>query len=59
MPDYVISWLGGREGASMLGGMNESIKGMFAGFGSGVKNAPSAKKIVNPLGNDNTKDGIK
>ncbi|ECK5072994.1 conjugal transfer protein, partial [Salmonella enterica] len=26
MPDYVISWLGGREAASILGGMAESTK---------------------------------
>ncbi|BGI52280.1 MAG: DotA/TraY family protein [Candidatus Hamiltonella defensa (Ceratovacuna japonica)] len=59
MPDYVISWLGGREGASMLGGMNESIKGMFANFGSGSKTAPSPKKIVPQSGANNQEDGIK
>ncbi|AWK15724.1 DotA/TraY family protein [Candidatus Fukatsuia symbiotica] len=59
MPDYVISWLGGREGASMLGGMNESIKGMFANFGSGAKTVPTAKRIVAPPGTDNHSDGIK
>lgn len=59
MPDYVISWLGGREGASMLGGMNESIKGMFANFGSGAKTAPSPKKLVpKPTAHDQ-EDGIK
>ncbi|EAX1854672.1 conjugal transfer protein, partial [Salmonella enterica] len=31
MPDYVISWLGGREAASILGGMAESTKSIFAG----------------------------
>ncbi|WP_407079491.1 hypothetical protein [Candidatus Regiella insecticola] len=59
MPDYVISWLGGREGASMLGGMNESTKGMFANFGSGAKTVPTAKRIVAPPGADNHSDGIK
>lgn len=59
MPDYVISWLGGREGASMLGGMNESIKGMFANFGSGAKTAPTAKRIVTTSGTDNHSDGMK
>ncbi|ASV34554.1 conjugal transfer protein TraY (plasmid) [Candidatus Williamhamiltonella defendens] len=59
MPDYVISWLGGREGANMLGGMNESIKGMFANFGSGTKTAPSPKKIVPQSGANNQEDGFK
>ncbi|EBG3771481.1 conjugal transfer protein, partial [Salmonella enterica] len=36
MPDYVISWLGGREAASILGGMAESTKNIFAGFSHGL-----------------------
>ena len=61
MPDYVISWLGGREGANMLGGMAESVQNMFAGFGSGVSRAPTAKEIAPKTGNkpDDSADGIK
>ncbi|EBT5359791.1 conjugal transfer protein [Salmonella enterica] len=58
MPDYVISWLGGREAASILGGMAESAKSMFAGFSHGLQRIPGVKS------NDNQKlgggeDGIK
>lgn len=59
MPDYVISWLGGREGASMPGGMNESIKGMFTNFGRGAQTAPSPKKLVPKTGAHDQEDGIK
>ncbi len=42
MPDYVISWLGGREAASSLGGMAESTKNIFAGFSHGLMRTPGA-----------------
>lgn len=51
MPDYVISWLGGREAASILGGMAESAKSMFAGFSHGLQRIPGVKS------NDNQKPG--
>ncbi|OFS08563.1 DotA/TraY family protein [Hafnia sp. HMSC23F03] len=58
MPDYVISWLGGREAASILGGMAESTKSMFAGFSHGLQRAPGANMRV--LKNNNiNQDGIK
>ncbi|CNB82465.1 DotA/TraY family protein [Yersinia similis] len=59
MPDYVISWLGGREGASMLNGMADSVKNMFAGFGSGSGRTPNAKKIVSSAGEGNNDNGVK
>ncbi|EBL6729383.1 conjugal transfer protein [Salmonella enterica] len=57
MPDYVISWLGGREAASILGGMAESAKSIFAGFSRGLHHAPGVKlNSKNPSGGE---DGIK
>lgn len=29
LPDYVMSFIGGRDGANLMGGMTDSIKGMF------------------------------
>lgn len=46
MPDYIIAWLGGREAAQLMIGAVESTKNMFANFGSGLNNAPKAKKIA-------------
>ncbi|EAT7291032.1 DotA/TraY family protein [Salmonella enterica] len=59
MPDYVISWLGGREAASILGGMAESAKSMFAGFSHGLQRAPGIKSDNNTSVPNNGQDGIK
>ncbi|EGI8407214.1 DotA/TraY family protein [Citrobacter werkmanii] len=59
MPDYVISWLGGREAASILGGMVESTKNMFAGFSHGLQRAPGIKSDSNTSIPNNGQDGIK
>ncbi|EBL5603416.1 conjugal transfer protein [Salmonella enterica subsp. enterica serovar Typhimurium] len=59
MPDYVISWLGGREAASILGGMVESTKNMFAGFSHGLQRAPGIKSDSNASIPNNGQDGIK
>ncbi|HBR1031077.1 TPA: DotA/TraY family protein [Klebsiella quasipneumoniae subsp. similipneumoniae] len=59
MPDYVISFLGGREAANVMGGMVESVKGMFAGFGRGAGNISKAKQIESKQSNPDSKtDGI-
>ncbi|WP_366539122.1 DotA/TraY family protein [Salmonella enterica] len=58
MPDYVISWLGGREAASILGGMAESTKSMFAGFSHGLLRTPSVKSNSSKKPDDG-EDGIK
>ncbi|EAZ6165642.1 DotA/TraY family protein [Salmonella enterica subsp. enterica] len=58
MPDYVISWLGGREAASILGGMAESTKNIFAGFSHGLMRTPGAN-IKNSKNNNLNQDGIK
>lgn len=59
MPDYIISWLGGREAASILGGMVESTKSIFAGFGRGLERSPGLKLNNNDHGKPDSSDGIK
>ncbi|EJT7385689.1 DotA/TraY family protein [Salmonella enterica] len=59
MPDYVISWLGGREAASILGGMAESTKNLFAGFSHGLMRTPGLKSNGNNKSPDDGQDGIK
>ncbi|MFO6428290.1 DotA/TraY family protein [Escherichia coli] len=59
MPDYIISWLGGREAASILGNAVDSTKEIFVGFSHGLQRTPSVK-----FGNMNNSskgnmDGIK
>ncbi|EOV9250892.1 hypothetical protein ACN5XM_003685 [Salmonella enterica] len=58
MPDYVISWLGGREAASILGGMAESTKNLFAGFSHGLHRAPGVQ-YKGKENDDQNSDGIK
>ncbi|ECZ6718066.1 DotA/TraY family protein, partial [Salmonella enterica] len=59
MPDYVISWLGGREAASILGGMAESAKSIFAGFSHGLQRSPGVKFNSKLQAPSNGEDGIK
>ncbi|EBB6726343.1 conjugal transfer protein [Salmonella enterica] len=59
MPDYVISWLGGREAASILGGMAESTKNLFAGFSHGLMRTPGLKSNGNNKSPEDGQDGIK
>ncbi|EGV6906942.1 conjugal transfer protein [Salmonella enterica] len=58
MPDYVISWLGGREAASILGGIAESTKSMFAGFYHGLQRSPGVKFKSKAQAPSNGEDGI-
>ncbi|MEN3262422.1 DotA/TraY family protein [Sodalis endosymbiont of Spalangia cameroni] len=57
MPDYVISWLGGRDAASILGGIAESTKSIFAGFSHGLQRAPGVQ--YKGKGSNQNEDGIK
>lgn len=43
LADYVISFLGGRDGANLMGGMVDNMKGMFGAVGSGAQRAPGVK----------------
>lgn len=59
MPDYVISFLGGREAANVMGGMVDSVKGMFAGFGRGAGSISKPKQIESKSPSpDTNKDGV-
>lgn len=57
MPDYVISWLGGREAASILGNMVDETRNIFASFGHGLQRTPGIK-FQKKSASDNM-DGIK
>ncbi|WP_436882973.1 DotA/TraY family protein [Enterobacter asburiae] len=59
MPDYIISWLGGREAANILGNVVDSTKSIFAGFSSGVQRAPSLKFNEQPSSQSPEGNGIK
>lgn len=43
LADYVISFLGGRDGANLMGGMVDNMKGMFGAFGSNAQRVPGVK----------------
>jgi hypothetical protein len=43
LADYVISFLGGREGANLMGGMVDNMKGMFGAAGSGAQRVPGVR----------------
>jgi len=57
LPDYVINFLGGRDGANILGGLVESTTNMFASFGSGAHRVPGIDAKERAPGNN--EDGIK
>ncbi|WP_183046773.1 DotA/TraY family protein [Salmonella enterica] len=57
LPDYVIAWLGGREGIKMLSGAIESTKNMIGSFGGGASRVPSFKQIV-PKSSNKNEDGV-
>lgn len=59
MPDYIISWLGGRESSNILGGLVDSTKSVFAGFGGGVNRAPGLKFNEKPSAQAPDGDGMK
>ncbi|MQT40419.1 DotA/TraY family protein [Pseudomonas sp. FSL R10-0765] len=43
LADYVISFLGGREGANVMGGMVDNMKGMFGAAGGGAQRMPGMR----------------
>ncbi|RMV36040.1 hypothetical protein ALP13_200080 [Pseudomonas syringae pv. maculicola] len=58
LPDYVISFLGGREGANLMGGMVDNMKGMFGAAGTGAQRVPGVRmEPKKPSGGGNG-DGI-
>lgn len=58
LPDYVISFLGGRDAANTLGNMAGSVKDMFVAGGRNMRHAPGVNtKSLNNTATQN-KDGI-
>lgn len=43
LPDYVISFLGGREAANVMGGMVDNMKSMFGAIGSNMNRLPTPR----------------
>lgn len=58
LADYVISFLGGRDGANLMGGMVDNVQNMFAAAGSGAGRAPGVKLNSNSKGGAEG-DGVK
>ncbi|RMM60173.1 hypothetical protein ALQ74_200026 [Pseudomonas savastanoi pv. glycinea] len=54
----MISFLGGREGANLMGGMVDNMKGMFGAAGTGAQRVPGIKIQSNKTGNGCGGDGI-
>lgn len=57
LADYVISFLGGREGANLMGGMVDNMKGMFGAVGAGAQRMPGVRNQPR-RGSGGTGDGI-
>ncbi|EDR5077651.1 TPA: DotA/TraY family protein [Salmonella enterica] len=61
LPDHVINFLGGRDGANTLGNLASSVKDIFAGSSRNIRHAPGVReeRLKNIKSGDNDKDGIK
>ncbi|ECW8874941.1 DotA/TraY family protein [Salmonella enterica] len=61
LPDHVINFLGGRDGANTLGNLASSVKDIFAGSNRNIRHAPGVReeRLKNIKSGDNDKDGIK
>ncbi|EDS6807083.1 DotA/TraY family protein [Salmonella enterica subsp. enterica serovar Legon] len=60
LPDYVITFLGGREAANTLGNMASSVRDIIAAGNRNVRHTPGAKSQGQAPADkgDNNKDGI-
>ncbi|ELQ8240958.1 DotA/TraY family protein [Escherichia coli] len=61
LPDHVINFLGGREGANTLGSMANSVKEIFIGGSRNIRHAPGVKneRLKDLTKGKDEKDGIK
>ncbi|HDH7446078.1 TPA: DotA/TraY family protein [Escherichia coli] len=61
LPDHVINFLGGRDGANTLGSMANSVKEIFIGGSRNIRHAPGMKneRIKDLTKGKDEKDGIK
>lgn len=58
LPDYVISFLGGREGNNVMGGLVDNMKNMFGAAGTGSQRIPGIRNMPKRSGKGNETDGI-
>lgn len=58
LADYVISFLGGRDGANLMGGMVDNMKGMFGALGTVAQRVPGVRLQQRQNGGSD-QDGIK
>jgi conjugal transfer/type IV secretion protein DotA/TraY len=58
LADYVITFLGGREGANMMGGMVDNMKNMFGAVGTGTQRVPGIRSQPNRNPGGGGGDGI-
>lgn len=61
LPDHVINFLGGREGANTLGSMANSVKEIFIGGSRNIRHTHGMKtdRLKNNTNGSDDKDGIK
>lgn len=60
LPDYVITFLGGREFSGVMSGMVDNVKGMFGAAGSGVQRTPGIRDMpVSKKPESGDQDGVK
>ncbi|HDX3179255.1 TPA: DotA/TraY family protein [Escherichia coli] len=61
LPDHVINFLGGRDGANTLGSMANSVKEIFIGGSRNIRHAPGIKNehLKDLTKGKDEKDGIK
>lgn len=57
LPDYVISFLGGRDGANLMGGLADSTGNLIAAFGKESRKSPGVHARERDTSGD--KDGVK
>lgn len=62
LADYIIAWLGGRDGANVMGGAVDNMKNMFLAAGTGVQRLPGIRTGQNSANTGNSRgnnDGIR
>lgn len=60
LPDYVITFLGGREFSGIMSGMVDNVKGMFGAAGAGAQRTPGIRNMpVRNKPDSNDQDGVK
>ena len=58
LPDYIIAFLGGRDGVNSLGGMVDAVKGIFSSGSDNMRSTPGIDLSKTNNNKNNNKDGI-